>query len=281
MQLEERRKHLSKVTMFISFDLVNCTLYKAKHKGHWVNGVSDVLSHIMSAFVNSPVEGYRFWKMLGDEVVYTIEIDSIDKIDCILQDVYDTVVGLTRQIKSAQIGDQSTAKILAVKATVWIADISPANLQADNIYVEYEINKGEVKAEYLGTDIDGGFRIAQFTSANRVVISADLAALLLQEHSAAFEKVHFVAHRGLKGIWNGESYPIFMYHGDPNVSFADSIVDTSNPKTAVLKDYLAQVSTRQVAPPYTSYEQQLLRTLRHQKDLFKEVDQLIGIIKKT
>lgn len=283
MELMHQRKCLSTVTMFISFDLVNCTLYKSKHKGNWVGGVSSVLDHVMAAFVNSPIQGYRFWKMLGDEVVYTNHIETISEIADITQDVYNTVVDINRKIKTAQIGDATTAKVLGVKATVWIADISPKHLQADNIYVEYEINKGELKAEYLGTDIDGGFRIAQFTSANRVVISADLAALFLKEQALhpVFDKIHFVAYRKLKGIWNGEPYPIFMYHGDENMSFQDSITDTSNPKAAILKEYLAQVSERVVEPPYTSYEQQLLSQLYHQDSLSKEVEQLVDIVNKA
>ncbi|MFI3214499.1 MAG: hypothetical protein R3Y24_14330 [Eubacteriales bacterium] len=282
VEVREERKQRSTVMLFISFDLVNCTLYKSMYKGNWVSGVSNVLEHIMHVFVNSKVGGYRFWKMLGDEVVYTRKIEKVEEIDEVVAAVYDTVVDINHKIKSGQIGDSSTAEILAVKATVWIADISPAELCADNIYVEYEINKNELRAEYLGTDIDSGFRIAQYTSENRVVISSDLAALFLKEESLRkdFHKINFVGFRNLKGIWHGDPYPIFMYHGDETVSFRDSIVDTSNPKAAILKEYVEQLPYRAVVDSYISYEEQLLTTLYNEDSLSREIEQLTGIMEK-
>ncbi|MFI3169328.1 MAG: hypothetical protein R3Y06_05230 [Faecalibacterium sp.] len=278
--LQEERKKLSTVTMFISFDLVNCTLYKSRYKGKWASGVSSVIDYILTALNESPVEGYQFWKVLGDEVVYTKSIHSIPEIADILDDVYAAVVDINKKIKSAQIGDAQTAKILAVKATIWIADISPSHLSADNIAVQYKVGNGEVRNEYLGTDIDGGFRIAKYTSADRVVLSADLAALFLKEQTLqkSFHKINFVAYRLLKGIWNGEAYPIFMYHGDENVSFAQSIRNMTDIKNDILVEYLEQVTDRVVGGQYHSYEEQLLTELYGDTPRSIEVEQLVGII---
>lgn len=277
---ETQRAQLSTATMFISFDLVNCTLYKSKHKGQWANSVSSVLKGIIQAFVKSPVADYQFWKVLGDEVVYTLPITQMAHIGAVLDDVYHIVGQTNEKIRNADIGDTQTAEILSVKATVWIADISPAHLCADNIYLEYQVSKDMMKPEYLGTDIDGGFRIAQYTSSERVVISADLAALFYQEDclKPQFQNIHFVAYRILKGIWNGNPYPIFMYHGDQTVSFADSITEITNDKMTILLDYLEQAPQREIDPPYTRYEEQLLATLFKEAGLGKEVDQLVSII---
>ncbi len=278
--MDEQRIKNSRVTMFISLDLVNCTLYKSKNKGNWVYGVGSVLDHIMSTFVHSSVEGYRFWKMLGDEVVYTKEICDMGEISNVVEDVYRNIITINRDIKEAKIGDATTAKILAVKATIWIADISPADMCADNVYIEYEINKNERRMEYLGTDIDAGFRIAQYTSANRVVISSDLAALFLKVEvlKPYLHKIHFLAFRNLKGIWHGEPYPIFMYHGDETCLFADSILDVSNPKAAILKEYMEQAPSRVVEAPYHSYAEQLLTALYAERSLALELTQLTDII---
>lgn len=280
MILEDERKRYSQATMFISFDLVNCTLYKSKYKGEWTNSIGSILEYIMNMFSDSQVKDYQFWKVLGDEVVFTMVIHDFEQISFVLAEVYSKLVEVNHKLREAEIGDSRTADNLAVKATAWIADISPANLGADNIYWKYTIEKSGSYAEYLGTDIDGGFRIAQYTSSNRLVISADLAMLLLKVKSLnkAFEKVNFVAFRILKGIWNGNPYPIFMYHGDRLVSFKDSITDTSNDKMAILIDYIEQLPQRKIKLPYHSFEEQVLRTLHSEKELSKEVEQLIGII---
>lgn len=272
---------ISAATMFISFDLVNCTLYKATYKGEWANGVNKILEYAIQVFTNSKIEGYRFWKILGDEIVYTINIRYMNQIDDVLREVYETVVDMNHKIKSGEIGDATTASVLAVKATMWIADISPANFRADNFYAEYEIDKNQLQAEYLGTDIDTGFRIAQFTSENRVVISFELAALFLKQEELKqdFYRIHFVGYRQLKGLWNSNPYPIFMYHGDDVTSFKDSIQDTSNSKALILKEYIEDSPYRIVKQPYQTYEEQLLNELCNNKTLYREVDQLIQIIK--
>ncbi len=280
-KLEEKRKNLSSAIMFVSFDLVNCTLYKSKYKGAWVDGVGHVLEYITQVFIDSSIGGYQFWKMLGDEVVYTRPVQKIKDAADVVAEVYDAVEKINEKIAAAQIGDAQTAKILSVKATVWIADISPANLRADNVCVEYPVGKDVTYKEYLGTDIDGGFRIAQFTSSNRVVISADLAALLMGEESskAIFRKIHFVGYRVLKGIWNGEPYPIFMYHGSEQVSFAESIVEKKGGNKPILMEYIEDLPNRVVGEGFVSYEEQLLTTLYRESGMYKEVEQLKEIIK--
>lgn len=281
MYLEEEREKNSTATMFVSFDLVNCTLYKTRYKGAWVAGVRSILEYIMQAFTKESCGKYEFWKVLGDEVVYTKSIQKIEEISLVLSDVYRAVRSINDTIMSEQIGDATTAELMSVKATVWIADISPAHLGADNIYVEYQINEDEIKGEYLGTDIDEGFRIAKYTSTNRVVLSADLAALFWEEDALRkeFDKINFVAFRILKGIWNGEAYPIFMYHGDESVSFKDSITNETKEKPEILMDYLDQLPQRIVKASYGSYEEQLLSEMHEKKEVHKDVEQLRGILK--
>lgn len=241
-----------------------------------------MIDYILSALNDSPVDGYEFWKVLGDEVVYTKRIQNIQEIPEALDDIYRILIDINQKIKSAKIGDVQTAEVLAVKATVWAADISPSNLGADNITVEYKVGKDDLRLEYLGTDIDGGFRIAKYTSEDRLVISADLAALFLKEESLQkyFHKINFVAYRILKGIWNGEAYPIFMYHGDEDVSFLESIQNMQDMQNEILVDYLEQISDRELVEPYATYEEQIITELYNNTNRSIDIDQLITIITK-
>ncbi|MFI3172555.1 MAG: hypothetical protein R3Y58_09380 [Eubacteriales bacterium] len=273
-------ENINAATMFVSFDLVNCTLFKSTHKGMWASGVSKILEDIIHIFANSKINGYRFWKIIGDEVVYTINIQYIRDIDDILAEIYRAVVDMNCRIRTAQIGDSETAKYLSTKATVWMADISPANLRADNFYTEYMINENILHSEYLGTDIDTGFRIAKYTQSNRVVISFEVAALFLKEEALKkdFDKVKFVGLRTLKGIWNGRKYPIFMYHGDEKISFEESIRSAELGKDNILLEYLEELPERTYADLYNSYEEQLLTEYCNEDLLNLEVVQLVNII---
>lgn len=276
----EDMENISAATMFISFDLVNCTMFKSTHKGMWASGVSKILEHIIQIFSKSKINGYRFWKIIGDEVVYTINIQYIRDIDDILAEIYSAVVNINKKIRTAEIGDSETAKYLSTKATVWMADISPANLRADNFYTEYQINENVLHSEYLGTDIDTGFRIAKYTQSDRVVVSFEIAALFLKEETLKkeFYKINFVAFRILKGIWRGRRYPIFMYHGDEAVSFKDSIVYKPEEEDNILNEYLEQAPERVIEAPYKSFEEKLVSDFCKEDILNLEVVQLVNII---
>lgn len=276
-------KFQTKATMFISFDMVNCTKYKSSHKGTWASGINEILKYAIHAFANSPVGGFRYWKIIGDEIAYTKDIQYMTEIDDALDEIYQTVVDMNEKIKSSEIGDAQTAKYITVKATVWIADISSSELRADNFYTEYKVSENQIQAEYLGTDIDTGFRIAKYTSSNRVVISYQLAALMYKESILQnnFHKVHYVASKKLKGIWEDMPFPIFMYHDDNKTSFIDSIGEDELQNTEIFQEYLNEQSDRKPKPPFKRYEEELLTSLSHHNSIYQEVLQLSDIIYKN
>ncbi|MFI3173564.1 MAG: hypothetical protein R3Y58_14515, partial [Eubacteriales bacterium] len=280
MHVEEYTNNNTAI-LFISFDLVNSTLYKSTHPGTWVSGISDIIEHIIHRFTEKSNDGYHFWKVLGDEVVFTKNIPYLYELNDILQYVYNEVVHTNTLIKHMLIGDEETAKLLSIKSTVWVAGISSTRLHADNFYTEYTINDNQLQSEYLGTDIDAGFRLSHFTSSNRVAISFELAAFFIKDPLLRknIENVHFVGYRLLKGIWNGNAYPIFMYHGDSKVTFTDSIVNHLNSQTAILEEYLNHLPQRKTEEPFDTYEEQLLSTLCSNDSRKNKVENLVNIIR--
>lgn len=263
-------------TLFISFDLVNCTQYKASHKGTWTTGVSGVLGHIIQTFAQKGADGYRFWKVLGDEVVFTKSIPYAFEVQDILSELYYEMVSLNQKLSCGALGVD--VKGLSVKTTVWLAGFLVSQAETDNIYMEYKIDDDHLQSEYLGTDMDAGFRISQYTSSNRMVISFELAALFLKDRllKRNLDKLHFVGYRSLKGVWDGKGYPIFMYHGEGD--FDGSIVDTSDPKADILREYVALSPRRTVVPPYGSYEEQVLSQLCQDEGLNQKVEQLLAVV---
>ncbi|WP_317855584.1 hypothetical protein [Chakrabartyella piscis] len=269
------------VTLFFSFDLVNCTQYKSVHEGTWASGVSAVMGYIINTFTQKEIDGYRFWKVLGDEVIFTKNIPYMYELGDILSEIYNELLHFNIKIKNMQIGDAETAKFLGVKATAWIADLSATEKNANNVYIEYKINENQLQSEYLGTDIDAGFRISKFTSYNRLVISFEIAALFLQDRMLyrKINRIHFVGYRQLKGIWNQEPYPIFMYHDHRKTSFKDSILDASDAKVKILEEYVQEMELRETNPQYSCYEEQLLVELCENPMLHHKVEILQQCIK--
>jgi hypothetical protein len=65
--------------------------------------------------------------------------------------------------------------------------------------------------DYLGPDMDLGFRLAAVTPPGRVVCSLDISYLLMQRFDAP--PIFHVGWRELKGIGGGAPYPIFWCSG--------------------------------------------------------------------
>jgi len=114
-----------------------------------------------------------------------------------------------------------------VKATVWCAEVAyfqPQDLAGANMKLEREgiknitfvssldyPNTNETK-DFLGPDIDLGFRLAKYSQRKRLIISSDLAFLLYKIDKEKFSKsLKIVSYEQLKGIWDGRRCPIIWY----------------------------------------------------------------------
>ena len=94
--------------------------------------------------------------------------------------------------------------ILSLQAAAWIAIVSPKSEQFigayENIIEKYEINgKGKI-LEFLGQDIDAGFRIKSQTQERRMVVSFELACILAKR-TEYLSKLFIITYKNLKGIW--------------------------------------------------------------------------------
>lgn len=65
--------------------------------------------------------------------------------------------------------------------------------------------------EFYGPDIDTGFRIAKLTKEAQLVLSFELAQMLMS-YSDYRDNVLIVTFEKLKGVWNGNPYPIIWYY---------------------------------------------------------------------
>ena len=143
--------------------------------------------------------------------------------------------------------------ILSLKTAAWLAavtdvgDIESEDIlleNADNIFERYQSQEGHDIFEFLGNDIDTGFRIARHTEDGRMILSYELAYLIAQK-TGSLSCLHIITYRRLKGIWNDKLYPVIWYH-DPKAycdvykkelefqnSFAFDVCDESD----LLKEY--------------------------------------------
>jgi hypothetical protein len=195
--------------LFFSFDLVNSTAFKNK-EGNW--------SNIFDQFFTTCKEEMRrlfpfaiTWKMIGDEILFYLRVDSEGELYNSPKNTFDV---LTECIKF--LNNISNAKsYLSVKATIWAASASDfKDTEKNKIIIERDFDNDVL--DFLGSDIDIGFRISEYALNAILVVEAKLACLLTKletkmenEHISNYMRI--VSYEQMKGVWDNRYYPIVWY----------------------------------------------------------------------
>lgn len=137
------------------------------------------------------------WKFSGDEILFTT----------VLKDHREVATHLEafRTLLRSYPHEWAKKKIpLGLKGTAWLAGFPITNR-------ELEI-PGAAAPDYIGPSIDLGFRISKFASQRRLVLSADLALMLLNAAVKLGQEDQFdvflLRRESLKGVVGGKPYPI-------------------------------------------------------------------------
>lgn len=180
-----------------------------------------------------------FWKGAGDEAIYTLDLESP-------QQAYIAIYSFRaamQKYRSALQGNEETKK-LDIKGTAWLAGFPVNNAE---VVLGYDLNRhapvfSSIKKEdkniaqlilrasgslddgyrdFLGPQIDLGFRLAKFSSTRRLVISVDLACILSEMCGLDWQpsydpKLRFEKTETLKGVLSGQAYPIIWCDADPD-----------------------------------------------------------------
>lgn len=211
-----KAKDLSKpkVFIFISVDLVNSTSYKQYDK-NWPNVFSDFFSIVQENFI-SKIPGLAVWKYVGDEVLFYKEIDNLNSILESPSEVFKLMESCQKKLHN---DNKKSKNRLYLKSTIWIAPVRKStDTECDIVNVIPDLK--ESIRDYIGVDIDEGFRISKFSSQGKLVVDATLAYILLKNKETVNircdynveDRLKIVGYRKLKGIWENRLYPIIWYH---------------------------------------------------------------------
>jgi len=229
-----------KVFLFFSVDLVNSTLFKAENP-NWVPVVRDfyemVRKHVVERDFGSIIQ---VWKYSGDEVLFYSHVENVESIIKAPSHLHEAM-----QMALSELYDihKEARNFLYMKGAVWMAIASENNilrefgrsgvvtndsgeniLMPQNIYFELP-NCG--KLDFVGTEIDEGFRMCGNAVRGKVVIDPKIAYMLANNRdlwkelvkNEVEETVRIVGYDRLKGIWKGRMYPVIWYTKNWNKSF--------------------------------------------------------------
>ena len=176
------------VRLFMSVDMVGSTDFKARLTG---KGSDSWLKFFQDFFCNFPLmiagqigfeflddestPAIRIWKAMGDEVLFVATPATPAEMTSILIAVLRTM----RIYEDRYMTDLP----LRLKGTAWLADFDGHNIEIEIP----ELSSGDASAyqDFIGPDIDVGFRVTKFARAGCMALSLDVAEQVLQAANAS------------------------------------------------------------------------------------------------
>lgn len=223
--IEAQRTSLQKgVFVFISIDLVESTKKKSTESS-WADLTLNFYEVSINLFDKINM---LFWKTIGDEILFYRPVDSLE----MLIDVPLSILKTTQYIE--ELLREKGYEDCEAKTTLFMAEADIT----DNISRKtsnYRINRYGT-LDFIGIDIDEGFRLAKLAMPNILTIDAKTAYILWEysyneekhiqklaghlpvkkykEHIKDQYKIILTEKNQLKDIWGGKPYPVVIFHQD-------------------------------------------------------------------
>lgn len=233
---EEEAKQVHRLYLFYSFDLVNSTYYKSIDRD-W-NTLFSHFFDIVHEAASKQSAHIEVWKYVGDEVLLYQEVRSPEDVLLAVPFAFETMMRTQTMLHNIQ---ELCKTVLDIRATLWAALVKKkesrgvedaSQPRAKNIMFDLAKDNGKSEIDFLGQDVDIGFRISKYGARDKLVLSANLAYLissLMNDSeldsidtegvcedvkdglSLNVSDIRLVDYVLLKGIWNQRYYPIIWY----------------------------------------------------------------------
>lgn len=238
----------SGVFLFMSFDLADSTAFKTEHPTLWASVFTNFYGKILERL---GVENYstpedeetncvrKLWKLIGDEVLLYVRIEKISdlytqvtSVNTVLNDLMQDIAEKVERETQTQGCETECTKhcknirevimsTLGIKTSMWIAKCFESNkANATNIvYKPLTTTTNTGRIDFLGKDIDEGFRMAKYAVKNKIIVSPLLAWLIWESAREDKDKNKIInsnfkitAFVKMKGVWRNRKVPIVMFH---------------------------------------------------------------------
>jgi|GEM_PF-3278443 len=237
---------LGGVYFFLSLDLVNSTKLKTTKTRTWPSTIGrfyvEAASVVVECFqrFRSPwtTDGVfdgvwpKLWKYVGDEVLFYLRLASEKQATSCVAAAYEAIEVTRKRMEEA--GDRE----VSVKGTCWsaVVDYVPrdrlcdenAERTAPNIVFATDVEGTGSSVDFLGPDIDAGFRTTVAAMRGVLVVGADLSWFMTKIGAPmdVLGNLRTVELRELKGVWSGQHYPIVYY---ANWALIETIYQNEDP----------------------------------------------------
>lgn len=210
-----RKLNDSCVTMFMSVDLSGSTAFKSETQSDgespaWVGAFEEffrevpliMIGQIAAAFMlEEEVPDCNVWKVIGDEIVFMAHPRTARQAQLLTIAFYNTIINYDNKIFESW--------PLRVRGCCWAAQISGRNRQIE-IPEMLGSDSTHTYVDYLGPDVDAGFRLAGCVGRGQLIVSSNLVQVLAGMEQSEGVQFHYVGRKVLKGVYRGRPYPLFL-----------------------------------------------------------------------
>lgn len=194
--------------------LVDAGLPASKEEFDWATILSYTFNDFHTAFssgLQGKVDAHELypWKALGDELVYSFNIRTRETLSKILCHFLSTLRSFDHKL--------GCGGKIRMKGTAWVAGFPIRNREIDLPMPSVSFAGGDgkpvefpyPKLDFLGPDMDVGFRLGKCSFPGMCVASLELVDVLGVHVSSMQIRATHVGWERLKGVWGDRPYPIF------------------------------------------------------------------------
>lgn len=207
-------KNSWKYRLFLSADLEDSTKLKkdlfnvSKEYPEWAEYFQSFYSEFNTHFSKQLSTAKKvplpsIWKCLGDEILYVVEIQESANVAVYVECFKNAIIEYNKVATTIE-----EPKNCKCHGAVWGAGFPVRNRE---VLIPTSLDKKKAKCEtdFIGFDMDLGFRISKFSRPERLVVSLPVAYILSVN---GYNGLRFYDHVDVKGI--DVKYPLFWTCSD-------------------------------------------------------------------
>lgn len=212
----------TKTIIFMSADVAGSTIYKQTAYVHdddisWLPAFEAffrefplvLTGEIGLAFEDLDyIPNIRVWKIIGDEIVFKTQPNNTEEALRLTEAFYRATVKYDTHFFERW--------SLRVRGTCWACDFPGRNIELEIPEMENDMG---AYVDYLGPDVDTGFRISNYGESGNVIICMNLAEALAKLSDNRGIRFHYTGTAVLKGVFGGRPYPLIL------ITFEDTMPD--------------------------------------------------------
>ncbi|SEG60874.1 hypothetical protein [Marinobacterium lutimaris] len=206
----------ARTLLLLSADIAGATAYKEAHSAgdttpEWLlpftaffrEAPAVLMGKLALAFIEyDDLPALRVWRVAGDEIIFLAEPRNAAEALGIVEAFAAMVADY-----NARLADLHG---LYLRGGAWAAPIGTQNIEIEILEIPSATEAGEAYKEYVGPDVDSGFRLLKNAPNGHIVLSLKLAAALAAGGCLGQLCIGHVDNQPLRGLFGGKPYPILI-----------------------------------------------------------------------